>query len=109
MTYNLGEELVLPTIRRRYSQSNGLKITVINKIRRVLEINEVLARPQLENFNPTSGRCFKCVEAIVGKKSYEVERDKLNNNLKTKCSKCQKFIFKMHETELQFICKDCIE
>ena len=32
MTYNVGKELVLPARRRRYSQSNGLKITAINKI-----------------------------------------------------------------------------
>ena len=69
MTYNLEKELVLPAIRGRYSQSNALRITVINKIRRVLGMNEVSARPQPENFNPTSGRCFKYVEGIVGKKS----------------------------------------
>ena len=86
-----------------------MKITVINKIKRVLRINEVSARPQPEDFNPTSGRCFKCVEAIVRKKSYKAEREKLNNKLKTKCSKCQKFICKNHQTELQLICKDCIE
>ena len=79
MTYNLGKELVLPAIRRRYSQSNGLKITVINKVRRVLGINEVSTRHQLENFNPTSGKRFKYVEAIVGKKSYKAEREKLYN------------------------------
>ena len=69
MTYNLGKDLVLPAIRRGYSQSNGLKITVINKVRHGLRINKVSACPQPENFNPTSGRCFKCVEAIVGKKA----------------------------------------
>ena len=61
MTYNLGKELVLPAIRRRYSQSYGLKLIVIDKIRRALGINEVSTRPQPENFNLTSGRCFKCV------------------------------------------------
>ena len=39
MTYNLGKDLVLPAIRRGYSQSNGLKITVINKVRHGLRIN----------------------------------------------------------------------
>ena len=100
---------VLPAIRRRHSQSNGFKLTVINKIRRVLEINEVSARPKPENFNPTSGRCFKCVETIVGKKSYNAEKKKLNNKLTIKCSKCQKYVCKKHQTELQFVCEDCIE
>ena len=109
MTYNFGKELVLPAIRRRYSQSNGLKVTVIKKIRCVFGINEVSACTQLESFNPTSGRCFKCVEAIVGKKSYKAESEKLNNKLKIKYLKCQKFICKKHQTELQFIFEDCIE
>ena len=109
MTFNLEKELVLQAIRRRYSQWNGLKIAVINKIRCVLGINEVSAHPKPENFNPTSVRCFKCVEAIVGKISYKAEEEKLNNKLKTKCSKCQKFIYKKHQTELQFICEDCIK
>ena len=49
------------------------------------------------------------METVVGKKSYKTEREKLNNNLKTKCSKCQNFICKKHQKELQFICEDCIE
>ena len=69
MTYNLGRESVLQAMRGCSSQSNGLKITAINKIRHVLEINKVSTRPQPENFNPESGRLFKCVEAIVSKKS----------------------------------------
>ena len=41
ITYNLGKELVLPPMRRRCSQSNELKITVIDKIRCVPGIKEV--------------------------------------------------------------------
>ena len=100
ITYILGKELVLPAIKRRYSKPNELKIHVINKIMCVLEINGVSTRPQPQNFNPTSGRWLRFVEVIVGKKSYQVEREKLNNNLKTKCSKCQNFICKKHQTEL---------
>ena len=78
MTHGLGKELVLRAIRRTYSQSNGLKITAINKIKRVFGINKVLARSQSENFNPTSCTCFKCVEAIVSKKSCKAEREKIS-------------------------------
>ena len=97
MTYNLRKEFVLPVMKKRYSQWNGLKITVINKIRCVLGFNEVSAHPQLENFNSASSKCFKCVEAIIGKKSYKAEREKLNNKLKTICSKCQKFLSRKHQ------------
>ena len=45
MIYDLGKELVLPEIIRRYSQLTGLKVTVINEIRLFLGINEVLAHP----------------------------------------------------------------
>ena len=49
------------------------------------------------------------MENIVGKKSYKTEMENLNNNLKTKCSKCQNFICKKHQTELKLISDDCIE
>ena len=46
MTYNLGKKLAFPAIRR-YSQSNGLKITLINKIRRALESTRYRLAPNL--------------------------------------------------------------
>ena len=107
ITYSLRKELVLPAIKRRYSQSNGLKIIVINKIRPVLGIDKVSARLQHESFNSTFGSFFKCNEAIVDKKYYKAEREKLSNKLKTECSKCQKLI--CNQTELQLVCEDCIE
>ena len=98
-----------PFSRRRYSKSNGLKIIVINKIRRVPGIRKVLACPKPENFNTTSGRWLKCVEAAFGKKSCKAERENLNQKLKTNCLKCQTFVCKKDEIELQFISEDCIE
>ena len=45
-TYQLGKALVMPAIKRRYEQhSNGLQIKVLNKMRRVLGIKEVMAHP----------------------------------------------------------------
>lgn len=108
-TYNIGKALVLPAIKRRYKDSNGLQIVVINKMRRVLGIKEVRSRPEVENICVNHGRCFKCVEAIVGTPAYKIEREKLNNKLKTKCSKCLKFICKPHQYQMQFICEDCNE
>ena len=84
INFDLGNELVLTAVRRKYSQSNGWKIFVINKGRYVLGITKVSTSPQPENFKLTSGRCFKCVEAIVGKKSFKAQREKLNNKLKAK-------------------------
>ena len=92
-----------PFSRWRYSKLNVLKIIVINKTRRILGIRKVLARPKPDNFTTTSGRCFKCVEAAVGNKSCKAEREKLNHKLKTKCSKCQKFVCKKDQTELHWV------
>ena len=58
--------LVLPSIERRYENSNGFQIAIVNKMRRVLGIQEVSRRPQLEDIPAKCGRCFKCVKAIVG-------------------------------------------
>lgn len=76
MTNNLEKELVLTAIRRRYSQSNGLNKPVIDKITRFHGINEVSVRPEPENANPASSRCFKCVQAIICKKLYKDESEK---------------------------------
>ena len=45
MTYM--KSIDFAAITREYSQSNGLKITVINKIRRSLVKNKILASPNL--------------------------------------------------------------
>ena len=88
-TYQLGKALVMPAIKRRYEQhSNGLQIKVLNKMRRVLGIKEVMARP--DNDIPAQiGRCFKCVQELVGTDNYTYKRERLNNKLKTKCNKCK--------------------
>ena len=49
LTYQLGKSLVLPNIHRRYDNPNGLQISIINRIRRVLNIKEVNHLPQIEN------------------------------------------------------------
>ena len=35
-----------------------------------------------------TGRYYLCVENITGTDDYKLEREKLNNKQKTKCSKC---------------------
>ena len=106
-TYSIGKALVLPAVRRRYERSNGLHIKIINKMRRFLGIKEVLVRPEPENFIANTGRCFKCVESIVGTAHYKIKQKKMNSKLKTKCSKCLKFICKQHQAKVQFLCADC--
>lgn len=50
------------------------------------------------------------MESIVGTKlnlNYKIKQKKLNNKLKTKCSKLLKFIYKKHKNEVQFVWADC--
>ena len=51
---------------RQFENSNNLQIKIFYKMRRVLNIQEVNHRPQIENQKTKSGRCFKCVDEIVG-------------------------------------------
>ena len=102
-TYAIGKGLVLPAIQRRYANSNGLQIAVVNKMRRVLGIKE--AMHHAVDIPTKSGRCFKCIEAIMGSPNYIRERNRLNNKLKAKCFQCNKYICKVHQVE--FICGDC--
>ena len=82
-TYAIGKGLVLPAIPQRYANSNGLQIAVVNKMRRVLGIKE--AMHHAVDIPTKSGRCFKCIEAIMDSPNYIRERNRLNNKLKTKC------------------------
>ena len=93
----------LPAIQRRYASSNGLQIAVINKMHRVLRIKE--AMHHAVDIPTKSGRCFKCIEAIMGSPKKERERNRLNNKLKRKCFQCNKYVCKVHQVE--FICGDC--
>ena len=104
-TYSIGKTLVLPEVTRRYENSNGLQIKIINNMRRLLGIKKVLGRPEPDNFIVNTGRCFKCAESTVGTAHYK--KKKMNNKLRTKWSKCLKFICKQHQAEVQFVCTDC--
>ena len=102
-TYAMRKGLVLPAIQRRYANSNGLQIAVVNKMRRVLGIKE--AMHHAVDIPTKSGKYFKCIEAIMGSPNFIRERNQLNNKLKTKCFQCNKYICKVHQVE--FICGDC--
>ena len=104
-TYSIGKTLVLPEVTRRYENSNGLQIKIINNMRRLLGIKKVLGRPEPDNFIVNTGRCFKCAESTVGTAHYK--KKKMKNMLRTKWSKCLKFICKQHQVEVQFVCTDC--
>ena len=99
--------LVLPSIPRRYENSNEFHVAIVNKFRRVLGIQDVPRRPQLQVIPAKCDRCFKCVEAIVGCDDYKKARKKLNNKLKSKCGKCKYFGCKIHVKSVENVCKDC--
>ena len=69
-TYSIGKTLVLPEVTRRYENSNGLQIKIINNMRRLLGIKKVLGRPEPDNFIVNTGSCFKCAESTVGTAHY---------------------------------------
>ena len=91
-TYTLGKLLVLPRMQRRYQDSSNFSTGLVKKMRQVLGIqidkpgNLLAAR---------TGHCYVCVENITGADDYKIQREKLNNKLKTKCSKCLQIICKL--------------
>ena len=106
-TYIIGKTFVLPAVRQRYENSNGLQINIINKMRRFLGIKEVLGLPEPDNFIAKNRRCFKGVECIVRTSRYKIKQKKMSNKLKTKYSKRLNFIHKQPQAEVQFVCADC--
>ena len=77
-TYVLGKALVLPSIQRRFENQSGLQIKIHNKMRHVLNIQEVNHGPQIKNQRTKSGCCFKCVDEIVGTADYKNKRETEN-------------------------------
>ena len=49
-------------------------------MRRLLGIKKVLARPEPDNFIANTGRCFKCVESVVGTAHYKIKSRHQNGN-----------------------------
>ena len=64
----------------------------MNKMKRVLGIQEVSRRPCLNHIPLKCGRYFKYVKAIVGCDDYKKNRRNLNNKLKSECKSWRKKI-----------------
>ena len=102
-TYGSGKSLVLSQIERRYGNPNGIQTDLMQHIRRVLDIPEV-NRCVVTNTPAKTGRCYACVEDLVGTNVYIERCEKLNTRVKTNCSICNALICKQH-TEL--VCAKC--
>lgn len=96
---------VLPSVQQGYEKSNVFQIVIVNKMRRVLAIQEVSRRPRLEDIPAKCGRCFKFVKAIAGYNDYKKGREKLNN--KSKCGKYENFVGKFHVKGVENVWEDC--
>ena len=98
-TFRLGKMLVLLNIDRRYSNSNGLRIGLVQRTCKVLGTVEVNYRPTL-NLDSTQGGLHVCVKNIVGTLNYKNDPKKMNHQLKSRCAKCQGFVCKNHAAVL---------
>ena len=86
-TWNLGEQLVLPEIQRRYQEKRAnIGKGILEKVCRVLEIPyeaPTIPKPDLQD----KGRCVCCLEALKGHPQFRNKRDALNNKVRTACEK----------------------
>ena len=71
LTYTIGKALVLPEVRRKYKNSNGMQIKIINET--ISWYQGGTGRPELDNFLANTGN-FKCVESIVGTVYYNIKQ-----------------------------------
>ena len=102
-TYTLGKLLILPHMQRRYQGSSNFSTVLVHKMRQVLGIQRDKPRNLL---TANTGRYYVCVENITGTDDYKLEREKLNNKLKTKCSKCSQIVSKYYMKSICEKCKD---
>ena len=104
-TYQLAQALCLPSVQRCFDHPCGLLVNQLQKIKRVLNIADVRPQPNNQNHQETSGRCYICVEQIMGTANYNMIRERLNNKLKTRCNECNKFLCKNHSHSV--VCYTC--
>ena len=90
-------------MQRCYQDLSNFSTVPVHKMRQVLGIQIDKPRNLL---TVNIGRCYVCVENIIGTDDYKLEREKLNNKLKTKCSKCSQVICKYHTRSICEKCKD---
>ena len=79
VTYSIVKALVLPAVRRRSKNSNGLQIKIMNKMRRFIDTKDVFSRLKPDCLISNTGRGFECVESVVRIANYKVKEIKLNN------------------------------
>ena len=79
VTYSIVKALVLPAVRRRSKNSNGLQIKIMNKMKRFIDIKDVFSRLEPDCLISNTGRGFECVESVVRIANYKVKEIKLNN------------------------------
>ena len=103
-TFRLEKQLVLPTIQHRFENSNGIESYAMQKVERVLCIQNIHC--PVGKVDESVGRSGICVGKIVGTDNYKQKRKKLNSKLKTKCQKCQSLTCKAHS---HLDCASCIE
>ena len=101
-TYQLATALCLPSVQCQYDLSNGIWVNQMMKIKRVLSINKEVG--PIKNKEQT-GRCFMCVENILGTPTYISKRNKLNNKLKVMCHSCNQILCKDHYNYI--LCHNC--
>ena len=104
MTCNLGKELVLPALRRIYSQSNRLKITLINKIR-----YQHRPVPNLRISTQHLVDASNMWKLLLVRNLTKLKRRSWTISWKQNVGNAKSLYVKRHHTELESICEDCIE
>ena len=102
-TYTLGKLLVLPHMQWCYQDLSHFSNVFVHKMCQVLGIQ--IDKPQnLPTAN--TDHCYFCVENVTGTNDFKLEREKLNNKLKIKRSKCSQITCKYYMKSICEKCKD---
>ena len=84
-TWELGKSLVRSCIQRRHDNLVGLTHLLIKSICKVQGTEQPIERRQKPELLNKGQRCYLCLEEISGQPDYKVNKDKLNNKIKTVC------------------------
>ena len=101
--WTLGEQLITPHVQRRYINSHGLQVNIINAMK--LFLGQDVEQPAALEAPSDRKRCFYCIEQLKGKPHYKEQKNKLGKS-KHCCPSCQRTVCTKHAS---FVCNECIE
>ena len=103
---DLGMDLVVPYMKRRMEQANGLKVREQDAMKTILGMSAVQPLTTSASFGTVSaGKCNVCISENYGE-GYKKAKSNANK-VKQRCERCKKPACKKKHSKQSLLCSNC--